>query len=277
MGCSMKEFYTVGEVSQLFKVSADTLRYYDRIGLLKPWIMGDNNYRYYSKAQFEMISTVLLLRNMGTPIAKLQTILRNHDANLIETELSEYNSMIDEKINNLYYMKKQVSLLCKNIQDSCHDETVTLEKTPDMYALLKEYDSNHDELDADEVFRVNHSDASDWISFANLISTLDPKDLERGEYHTYKTYGYLSEIPCEVESGELLRVFKSRWCVCCNARVERIDHLDIDPIYQKMMDYIEEHHYTICGDAIERSVLNLYGEKENDLTIFFRIYIPVVH
>lgn len=259
----------------MFKVSADTLRYYDRIGLLKPWIMGENSYRYYSKAQFEMISSVLLLRNMGTPIAKLQKILRNHDATLIESELEAYHSEIDEKIKKLYYMKEQVSLLSKNIKDTCYNETVTLEKTPKMYALLKEYDSNYDELDLDVIWRVNHSDASDWISFANLISTLEPEDLKRGEYHTFKTYGYLSEIPCETASNELLKIFESRWCVCCNARVERVDHLDIDPVYRKMMDYIEEHHYSICDDPIERSVLNLYGEKENDLTIFFRIYIPV--
>lgn len=31
----MKEFYTIGEVSKIFKVSTDTLRFYDKINLIK--------------------------------------------------------------------------------------------------------------------------------------------------------------------------------------------------------------------------------------------------
>lgn len=271
----MKEFYTVGEISQIFKVSADTLRYYDRINLLKPWFTGENNYRYYSKAQFEMISSILLLRNIGTPIAKLQKILRNHDASLIESELTSYNAIIDQKIRELTYMKEQVSLLCGNIKDTCYDETVSLRKVPRMYTLLKEYDSKNDELDINQICEVNNSELSDWISFANIISTTDQEDLKKREYHTYKTYGYLSEYPCNQGPEDLRKVFESRWCVCCNAKVERIDHLDIDRIYDKIMDYIEEHQYQICDDAIERNVLDLYGKKDNHLTIYFKIYIPV--
>lgn len=271
----MKEFYTIGEVSQLFKVSTDTLRYYDRINLLKPWITGDNNYRYYSKAQFEMISSILLLRTIGTPIAKLQKILRNQDASLIENELHTYQKDIDEQIQELNRMKDQVALLCKNIHATCYDETVVLEKVPKMYTLLKEYDSEHDELDINQIDQVNNSSLSKWISYANIISTTDINNIKKREYHIYKTYGYLSETPCNHGPEELRKDFESRWCVCCNAKVERIDHLDIDRIYDKMMDYIKEHQLQIIDDAIERNVLDLYGEKENNLIIYFKIYIPV--
>ena len=52
-GLTMKEFYTIGEISKIFNIPSATLRYYDSIGLLCPWEIGENNYRYYSKAQFE--------------------------------------------------------------------------------------------------------------------------------------------------------------------------------------------------------------------------------
>lgn len=271
----MKEYYTVGEISKLFQISTDTLRYYDRINLLKPWMTGENNYRYYSKAQFEMISTILLLRNIGTPIAKLQQILRHPDTSLIEAELNAYRNTIDRQIQELIYTKEQACLLCHNMKETCYDETITLKKVPTMYSLLKEYDCEHDELDINEIRAVNHSSNRDWISYANLISTIDKDLLLQREFHTYKTYGYLSEYPLDIDQTKLLKIFESRWCVCCNAKVERIDHLDIDPIYHRMMDYIEEHHYQITDDAIERNVLDLYGDKPNDLTIYFRLYIPV--
>jgi DNA-binding transcriptional MerR regulator len=87
---SMKEFYTVGEVSKIFNVSTDALRFYDRINLIKPWKTGENGYRYYSKAQFEKISTIILLRSIGTPIQKLYQILNYQDASGIECELHRH-------------------------------------------------------------------------------------------------------------------------------------------------------------------------------------------
>ncbi|AZV42873.1 hypothetical protein BAOM_2264 [Peribacillus asahii] len=48
----MKEYFTIGEVSKLFKVKIATLRYYDEIGLLRPEFIDEkNNYRYYSTQQ----------------------------------------------------------------------------------------------------------------------------------------------------------------------------------------------------------------------------------
>ena len=102
----MKELYTIGEVSKIFNVSTDTLRFYDKVGLIKPWKEGDNGYRYYSKAQFEMISTIILLRAIGTPIKKLHHILNQQDASGIEHELLSHMGEIECKINELQCLKQ---------------------------------------------------------------------------------------------------------------------------------------------------------------------------
>ncbi len=269
----MKEFYTVGEVSKIFNVSTDTLRFYDKINLIKPWKTGENGYRYYSKAQFEIMSTIILLRSIGTPIQKLYQILNNRDASGIEYELLKYIEDIDNKINDLQSMKAKASLLCNNIRDTCYDEEVTVRRLPKFWILSKEF-GTEDELDIEEIFRTNNVTKRDWISFANIISTIDQEKLKAGDYHTYKKYGFLSEHPCETDS-KYLEIIESRLYVCCNAKVNRIDHSDIDRIYSKMMTFIENNDYIITGDAIERNVLDLYQRKDNDLTIFFKIYIPI--
>lgn len=40
--------YTIQEVSSMLKVSKDTLRYYEKIGLVEP-SRGSNHYRYYTE------------------------------------------------------------------------------------------------------------------------------------------------------------------------------------------------------------------------------------
>jgi DNA-binding transcriptional MerR regulator len=269
----MKEFYTVGEVSKIFNVSTDTLRYYDKINLIKPWKTGDNGYRYYSKAQFEMISTIILLRSIGTPIQKLYQVLNDQDASGIEHELLRYIEEIDVKISELQSLKAKSSLLCKNIKDTCYDEDITVRQMPRLWLLSKEFGTK-DELDIEEILKTNNATKGDWVSFANIISTIDQEKLKAGDYHSYKIYGFLSEHPCDTDS-KYLEIIESRLCVCCNARVNRIDHTDIDRIYDNMMDFIKNNGYTINGDAIERHVLDLYQGKDKELTIFFKIYIPV--
>lgn len=270
----MKEFYTIGEVSKIFNVSTDTLRFYDKINLIKPWKTGDNGYRYYSKAQFEMISTIILLRSIGTPIQKLYHILNDQDASGIENELLRYIDEIEFKIHELKSLKEKTSLLCKNIKDTCYDEEITVRKLPKFWLLSKEFGSE-DELDIEEIIKTNNATKGDWISFANIISTIEPEKLEAGDYHSYKKYGFLSEHPCDTDS-KYLEIIESRLCVSCNAKVNRIDHADIDRIYSNMMEFIKENGYSITGDAIERNVLDLYQGEDNDLTIFFKIYIPVI-
>lgn len=270
----MKEFYTIGEVSKIFNVSTDTLRFYDKINLIKPWKNGENGYRYYSKAQFEMISTIILLRSIGTPIQRLHQILKDKDACGIEGELLSYTQEIDHKIGELQSLKSKAYLLYENIKDTCYDEEITVRKLPRLWLLSKEF-GVEDELDIEEILRTNNATRGDWISFANIISTIDLDKLKEGDYHSYKKYGFVSEHPCNTDS-RYLEIIESRLCVCCNARVKRIDHADIDRVYDRMMEYIKRNGYTITGDAIERNVLDLYQGNDKDLTIFFKLYIPVV-
>ena len=45
-----KELYTIGEVGRICGISAKALRYYDKIGIISPdHISEENGYRYYSR------------------------------------------------------------------------------------------------------------------------------------------------------------------------------------------------------------------------------------
>ena len=61
----MKEKYTVSELAKLFGISAQTLRYYDKIGLFQPDDIDEtNNYRYYSYEQFFRLSMIVQLKRL---------------------------------------------------------------------------------------------------------------------------------------------------------------------------------------------------------------------
>ena len=43
----MKEYYKIGEISNLYNIGTDSLRYYEEMGILHPK-RDDNGYRMYS-------------------------------------------------------------------------------------------------------------------------------------------------------------------------------------------------------------------------------------
>lgn len=72
----MKDFYTIGETAAMLGVSTDTLRYYDKIGLLKPAkVDSENKYRYYSYTQFHYIDRIKYLQYLGLSLEEIGKIL----------------------------------------------------------------------------------------------------------------------------------------------------------------------------------------------------------
>ena len=270
----MKEFYTVGEVSKLFNVSTETLRYYDRIQLIKPWKKGGNGYRYYSKAQFEMISTIIVLRTAGTSIEKLQSILNQDNPHMIQMELQHHRIEIRQKIEHLKSLETRVDSLFENIRDVSTDGLMEIRKMPKFWIISKEFAKDRDELEINEIVRINKATSDEWISFANIFSTIEKNGLLTRNYHRYKSYGFISEYPCETKSADL-SIVESRLYACANARILRIDLEDIDRVYDNLIKFIDQEGFTIDGEAIERNVLDLFHGNNREFIHYFKIYIPV--
>lgn len=269
----MKEFYTIGETGKIFNMTTDTLRFYDRIGLLRPWTVGDNGYRYYSKAQFEIISTIKLLRSMGTPIERITEIIHSDDTSGISRELERYTGEIDHKIAELQTMKQKTSLLGSLIAETDSGSVISPVTVPAMWFMSKPF-GDTDELDIEEILKTGRA-AEQWVSTASIVSTVTVDDLYRGNYHTYDRYGYLSELPCPIDSPYLTRI-EEQTCICGSAVVDTVEHFEVDQVYDAIMGYIADNGCTVTGDAIERNVIDLYPGSGPAPRMYFRIYVPVL-
>lgn len=66
---------TIGEVSRLTGVTIRTLRHYDRIGLLRPVQVTEAGYRIYDESSLRRLHTILLFRELETPLEDIRRIL----------------------------------------------------------------------------------------------------------------------------------------------------------------------------------------------------------
>jgi DNA-binding transcriptional MerR regulator len=67
--------YTIDEAAQRTGVSAHTLRYYERIGLLAPVGRATSGHRRYTAADLGSVEFLTLLRQTGMPIREMQVFV----------------------------------------------------------------------------------------------------------------------------------------------------------------------------------------------------------
>ena len=70
---------TVGEMAKLNHISEQTLRLYDKRGLLSPSFRGQNGYRYYDIKQSAVLDIIQYMKSLGISLKEIKHQLENRD------------------------------------------------------------------------------------------------------------------------------------------------------------------------------------------------------
>ena len=71
--------YSIRELSEIAGISARTLRYYDKIGLLKPSCVRESGYRYYGETELELLQQILFYKERGLKLEQIAAIIQSDD------------------------------------------------------------------------------------------------------------------------------------------------------------------------------------------------------
>ena len=92
-------------------MTTETLRHYDRIGLVKPSRKDEwTNYRYYTEQDIVRLNTVRALQLMDLPLREIGKVLEYDDLGKIVDFLAQAEKKADEKIAALEYSKSKIRL-----------------------------------------------------------------------------------------------------------------------------------------------------------------------
>jgi DNA-binding transcriptional MerR regulator len=122
--------FSIGEFSKLGRVTVDTLRHYDALGLLKPVKVDPfTGYRYYSAKQLMSLNRIIALKEVGFSLEEIARILQDKltsdqlrgmlKAQLIraESEISSAQSRRERVMARLKYL---------NLEDNMPQYEITL-------------------------------------------------------------------------------------------------------------------------------------------------------
>ncbi|MBH43139.1 MAG: MerR family transcriptional regulator [Chloroflexi bacterium] len=99
-------YYVISVVARMLQVHTQTLRYYEREGLLEP-ARSKGNIRLYSRSDIDKLRRIkTLIDDLGINLAGVQVVLhmseRMYD---MEREIQKLNHQLDELKNNMGYRR----------------------------------------------------------------------------------------------------------------------------------------------------------------------------
>lgn len=271
-----REIYTISEFAKMTGVSTDTLRYYDKINLFKPTnIDSKTGYRYYTLKEFEEIGEIQTLQTLGVSLKEIKHHLENKTFFSSYMLLSKQYADIDRKIAELIQLKSYLSEKLSTLEDVMNNNS-------DDEIVLKEIDErigygtrinckDYGEIKTESARIIEKYRKSLFVS--NSYAIFIPKeDIHKRKFNAHYYCVIFDIEKDEAEPFEKLTFPKGLYAAIRynGTTFERSDSMI------KLVDYIEQNHYKIIGDAlqicvIDENITNIDAEKINE------IQIPIEH
>ncbi len=117
----MKSLLKIGELAELSNVSQDTLRYYEKKGLLTPSTRSEAGYRLYSQQSILCIRFILSAKEVGFTLNEIRELL-TLEVSKDEASCQEVKLFVEDKINTINQRIREMQTMKKSLQqmsDTC--------------------------------------------------------------------------------------------------------------------------------------------------------------
>ena len=143
---------TVGEMARLNHVSEQTLRLYDREGLLCPCVRKENGYRYYDIKQSVELDVIQYMKSLGISLKEIRQQLKTRDIEGVERALRDRDRQLMEEMRALQCRRSAVRRTLESLafyRSAPPDGVLQLEYMPARQAYVLDTGVNFFEHDLD--------------------------------------------------------------------------------------------------------------------------------
>lgn len=239
----MKKYYKIGEISRLYNIGVDSLRYYEEIGVIKPE-RSESGYRLYSLNDIWRLNVIRDLRELGFSMVQIKEYLDLHNVSTTLELLQQEEEKIQEKLKNLKRLKANIEKRRKNIEiaNSRPIEKIMLLEYSERkcFSITEGYSDEH-EMDVLIKRLLNIDKEHFYVIGNNQIGTVvSRKSVEENDVLKYVSVFIIDEKGKDVlKGGKYLSV------------LYKGEYNQSEKWTNELLKYVREHNLKPVGDFLE--------------------------
>lgn len=272
----MKNKLTIGEFAKLRNITTETLRHYDRMGLLKPTEIDSNTgYRYYSILQYEVLGTILELRQLGMSIDEIKKYLNNRNLKQSVNILKDEHNKLLNRLNELKNLEESINEKIKYLED--------ISKVTNLDSIIIKDINERGILTFDRIIK-NEIDLSyACLELENSLMEIAPilasnrygaiikqENIELEKYTESIVIFLFVKDKKSITENNIKIIPKGTYaCMYYKGVIWKLEkHI------KKLKKYIKKKGYAICGDVIQivQIDISVTDEREEEL---FELQVPI--
>jgi DNA-binding transcriptional MerR regulator/effector-binding domain-containing protein len=257
--------YSIGEISKLCCVPLSRLRYWDEIGIIKPYYVDENNgYRYYDSDVLLEINVLRYYQDCGFKLREIETLMSQRELVRLEPMFDRHIARLDEQMLELSMQRDSIAAwreliregnAAKNMADSpishrWYDSMPLYVSSPYVWEGMKYADL------LANVEQCNFLTLNDKIAIGPLYVHFPNGD--RNHFSDAKMYIRPHPLLDSADKKEMLPAFGALCTYHKGAFANGYES------YRRLEDYAAENVVTLRGDSFERAIIDGWSTRRED-------------
>lgn len=171
----MREDYTISQIAEMFNITTNKIRFYEKKGLLVPIRQSDNQYRKFNEDDIVKLQSILLYRSIGLSIDSIKNILKNNEKENYLTHFNNQWKLVNDEIHRLNIIRKSL----EEVIDKIYEEIDDYKIKDDLLEIINE---------SNKLNNIKNEWEDKWNFNSWAKSYDDDVKKDNGELKIYKNY-----------------------------------------------------------------------------------------
>lgn len=267
-----EELFSIGKFSKICSVSIQALRYYDKIGILKPkFIDKETGYRFYDTNQIVIVMIIQKMATLGLSLGEIDVFLHKNDMSGIKSIFNQKRLEIKEQINDLLYADKILKLYIDNInmRKNADFSCIEIKKIPIRNVIYLRRTIELNENGFTKLF----NDAMKIVGMKKYLIIGNPMAI----YHGERVLGEPCDIELCIEFQEACTAEENCKIIQGGYYLSKMHlgaHNNKPKTYAQLIEYANRNKLSIIGNPVEVYYIDISITRNPD-DFITEIQIPI--
>lgn len=273
------ERLTIGKMAKINGISEQTLRLYDKMGLVVPCeINKDTGYRYYNIRQCAQLDMIHYLKSLNMTLAQIKECFDSDSSQNLRQILSDQKGAIEGQVKELKQAEWAIDRALESFQryDVAPKSGVPImEFQNERHVFLYDTEINCYSYGMDyyesvlrklrQQYDLHHLPSS---YFCNVGSLLRKERFEKKELQATEILLFVDDTFADRE--DIVTIPEGMYvCIYCDGFENE------ESTIRNLMDYVETNGYEVVGDCITEVLIEFPTYIEYDREAFLKLQVPV--